>query len=85
MGLNRHHHAVLCSRFSGTKTEYFFNVSVSARPNNMYYVVHVFASLYVSVNSMPDQPPRATSGDLHVLTARGSGFRPIFFALGSGF
>ena len=35
---------------------------------------------HVSVNSKPDHPIRATPGDSHVFTARGSGFPPTFFA-----
>ena len=44
-----------------------------------------FLGLYVSVNSKPDLPYRATPGDSHVVTARGLGFGPTFFCGGRGF
>ena len=53
VGPKRHHHIRMdnincCAllMFSGTKIEYFLNVSVSAKPNNMYHVVRVLDSLY---------------------------------------
>ena len=39
--------------------------------------------MYQSIPSLTI-PPRATPGDSHVLTARGSGFGPTFFAREGG-
>ena len=53
VGLKRHHHICMdnikCSAlftFQWNQNWIFLNVSVSARPNNMYHAVRVFASLY---------------------------------------
>ena len=48
MGLKRHHH-ICMDNIKCTKIEYALHVSVSARPNNMYHVVRVFASLHSDV------------------------------------
>ena len=45
--------------------------------------IEVQQDVYVSVNSKPDHPPRATPGDSHIPVAPGVGFSLLCLAPGS--